>query len=115
MRASLPGAPSSVLDRTLALRPFCAAPQIWGLQPGIHRFKYLVDGCWVIDLAAHTEADSKGNINNVRSVWRAGGGRAGVCTVWEGAALCTHSQRHPIAQVGGSHHCPRSLLHTRRW
>lgn len=39
--------------------------QIWGLQPGIHRFKYLVDGCWVIDLAGHTEADSRGNINNV--------------------------------------------------
>lgn len=36
-----------------------------GLPPGIHRFKYLVDGCWVIDLAGHTEADARGNINNI--------------------------------------------------
>lgn len=39
--------------------------QIWGLPPGIHRFKFLVDGCWVIDLAGHTEADARGNINNI--------------------------------------------------
>ncbi|KAL4420230.1 hypothetical protein ABPG77_011054 [Micractinium sp. CCAP 211/92] len=42
--------------------------QIWGLPPGIHRFKYLVDGCWVIDLAGHTEADARGNINNITMV-----------------------------------------------
>lgn len=46
--------------------------QIWGLPPGIHRFKYLVDGCWVIDLAAHTEADARGNINNVVLVTNSG-------------------------------------------
>ncbi|KAI7842644.1 hypothetical protein COHA_003748 [Chlorella ohadii] len=46
--------------------------QIWGLPPGIHRFKYLVDGCWVIDLAAHTEADARGNINNVVLVTNTG-------------------------------------------
>ncbi|EFN55783.1 expressed protein [Chlorella variabilis] len=46
--------------------------QIWGLAPGIHRFKYLVDGRWVIDLAAHTEADSRGNINNVVMVTNGG-------------------------------------------
>lgn len=46
--------------------------QIWGLAPGIHRFKYLVDGRWVIDLAAHTEADSRSNINNVVMVTDAG-------------------------------------------
>ncbi|PRW57154.1 sucrose nonfermenting 4 isoform X1 [Chlorella sorokiniana] len=46
--------------------------QIWGLPPGIHRFKYLVDGCWVIDLAAHTEADARGNTNNVVLVTNSG-------------------------------------------
>ena len=32
----------------------------------MHRYKFLVDSCWVIDLAGHTEADARGNINNVR-------------------------------------------------
>jgi hypothetical protein len=64
---ALPGlrcAPSPCLGRC------CAHPQ--GLPPGIHRFKYLVDGCWVIDLAAHTEADARGNTNNVVLVTNSG-------------------------------------------
>lgn len=54
-------APSAIPQPCLLLACLCAQ----GLPPGIHRFKYLVDGCWVIDLAAHTEADARGNINNV--------------------------------------------------
>jgi hypothetical protein len=38
----------------------------------VHRFKYLVDGRWVIDLAGDTEADAGGNTNNVVVVADAG-------------------------------------------
>ena len=74
--ASLP-ASAVYLALTMAMMSACARPLSLrlpqGLAPGIHRFKYLVDGRWVIDLAAHTEADSRGNINNGVNcfIWRA--------------------------------------------
>lgn len=36
-----------------------------GLEPGAHRYKFIVDGMWVVDMALPAECDSEGNTNNV--------------------------------------------------
>ena len=87
-------------------------PALQGLAPGTHRFKYVVDGCWVIDLAAHTEADSRGNINNVVQV-RERGARpaqleAGDDPAASGAAVATGSSEG--TRGGGSAPAPAPIV-----
>lgn len=36
-----------------------------GLAPGTYRCKFIVDGRWCVDMAAPTENDGRGNVNNV--------------------------------------------------
>ncbi len=36
-----------------------------GLEPGPYRYKFIVDGMWVVDMALPAECDSEGNTNNV--------------------------------------------------
>ena len=36
-----------------------------GLQPGTYRYKFIVDGMWVVDMALPAECDNEGNTNNV--------------------------------------------------
>ena len=36
-----------------------------GLQPGLYRYKFIVDGMWVVDMALPAECDNEGNTNNV--------------------------------------------------
>jgi len=36
-----------------------------GLQPGTYRYKFIVDGMWVVDVALPAECDNEGNTNNV--------------------------------------------------
>lgn len=36
-----------------------------GLAPGTYRYKFIVDGMWVVDMALPAECDSEGNTNNV--------------------------------------------------
>ncbi len=35
------------------------------LQPGTYRYKFIVDGMWVVDMALPAECDNEGNTNNV--------------------------------------------------
>lgn len=39
--------------------------EVWGLQPGVHSYKFQVDGRWMVDVAQPTIIDSFGNQNNV--------------------------------------------------
>lgn len=39
--------------------------KLWGLPPGQHAFKFLVDGVWCVDTAQPTEIDAWGNQNNI--------------------------------------------------
>ena len=36
-----------------------------GLEPGTYRYKFIVDGMWVVDMALPAECDNEGNTNNV--------------------------------------------------
>ena len=42
--------------------------QLWGVPPGVHQYKFIVDGRWCADLAAPSLLDEYGNVNNVVSV-----------------------------------------------
>ncbi|BDA48731.1 probable 5'-AMP-activated protein kinase subunit beta-2 at C-terminar half [Coccomyxa sp. Obi] len=43
----------------------CSSIELRGLEPGAHRYKFIVDGMWVVDMALPAECDSEGNTNNV--------------------------------------------------
>jgi hypothetical protein len=38
---------------------------VQGLEPGTYRYKFIVDGMWVVDMALPAECDAEGNTNNV--------------------------------------------------
>ncbi|KFM24342.1 hypothetical protein F751_3060 [Auxenochlorella protothecoides] len=59
--------------------------QLLGLAPGLHRFKFIVDGRWCADVHAPLEHDFWGNANNVLRVGE--GGRGGDAIATLGAAL----------------------------
>uniref|UniRef100_A0A1D2AAK8 AMP-activated protein kinase glycogen-binding domain-containing protein n=1 Tax=Auxenochlorella protothecoides TaxID=3075 RepID=A0A1D2AAK8_AUXPR len=59
--------------------------QLLGLAPGLHRFKFIVDGRWCADVHAPLEHDFWGNANNVLRVGE--GGRGGDAVATLGAAL----------------------------
>jgi len=46
---------------------------VWGvslvLHPGIHSYKFIVDGNWCFDGSKHNEDDGSGNINNIIDVY----------------------------------------------
>jgi len=46
---------------------------VWGasvmVSPGVHAYKFIVDGAWCYDVNRHNEDDGSGNINNVLEVY----------------------------------------------
>ena len=42
--------------------------QLWGIPPGVHQYKFIVDGRWCADLARPSMVDEYGNVNNIVSV-----------------------------------------------
>ena len=72
--------------------------QLWGLAPGRYRYKYIVDGAWVVDLAAATETDAWGNVNNVVT---AGDSRAGLAASTADRAAPPQQQQQQQQQQAG--------------
>ena len=66
------GIESISLINTPRLATDCPQGSGWSrsldLPPGLHQYKYIVDGEWLHDPSKPCQEDGKGNVNNVISV-----------------------------------------------
>ena len=95
--------PSAV--HSCARLPAGPPPCAQGLPPGRQHYKFIVDGgSWNIDLAAPTETDLWGNVNNVVEIPKppADASRPAEATLPELVAACPPAQQLAMARLGAA-------------